>query len=306
MNNLLSPSEIAAKTRVSSSPPVLCVLIGCGSYNPMTTAHVGMFTAAKEHLESTTSSNSAEDGRAQHIVIGAFASPVSDHYKKADLAPFPHRLAAGKKCIEAFPSVSSWLVMDDWEGSQAQYTRTYYVLESISNRVKAKYIKDAQSSSSDTTLPKIDVTKIRTYFVCGGDLFETFYRPGVWDLTLLGGIFKTFHLCVAARVGSKHPKAVIQDFKEPLIDPKDANITLDLREYESRVDVFELPPNETSSTKVRALLREVVSSKGKDDKDDSEEVIRLLGSMLPEGCIEYLLHNKVYAPLPPPLTTAAV
>lgn len=275
----------------------------------MTTAHVAMFTTAKRHLESAPHGASTEgDNGAANIVVGGFASPVSDHYKKADLAPFEMRMAAAQKCIDAYfienaehegapkdvRRAAPWLALDGWEGAQPQYTRTFYVLQNIAERVRAHYAdayrQRGELSQEEEVAPTAALLpyELRVYFVCGGDLFETFYRPGVWDLKLLGNIFQSFYLCVAARLGSKHPLEVIADFNEPLVDPKDETIQLDLRDFTHKVDVFELPANETSSTKVRALLRELLLKK--DTGIDAQ-----LLTMIPRSCIDYLLATQPYA-----------
>lgn len=227
----------------------LAVIATCGSYNPIHSAHIQMFECAKSKLES--------DGV---FVVGAFLSPVNDAYKKAGLAPFPDRLAICEAALADHP----WLAVDPWEGLQSDYIRSFYVLEHIITEVRNFYKRP----------------EIRVYFLCGGDLFETFYRPGCWELRLLEKIFKSFYLVVITREGSKDPLEVVKSATQPLTHADSPGVELDLNKYVDKVVCTLLaPPNNASSTKVRAALK----------AGDP------LGSdMVPPAAMKYLVEHKMY------------
>lgn len=227
------PSE--KLTPLHEVPPgtsVVAVLASCGSYNPIHTAHISMFHQARRAVE-----------RGDVLVAGAFASPVNDAYGKAGLAPFAVRLAACRLALQTDALIS----VDDWEGRQPEYVRSYVVLSHIYEEVVQYYRSQLPAGVS---LP----FDVRLCFVCGGDLFETFYRPNCWRLSLLRKIFDEFVVVVAARVGSKDPREVVQLATEPIVSDQEPEESLDLTPYAGKIVVFEIEPNETSSTVIRKLF----------------------------------------------------
>ena len=62
-----------------SKTPLL--LVGCGSFSPITLLHLRMFAMAGDYVRNNT----------EFEVIGGYLSPVSDAYKKQGLAPAEHR-----------------------------------------------------------------------------------------------------------------------------------------------------------------------------------------------------------------------
>lgn len=57
-------------------------------------------------------------------VIGGIISPVSDNYRKKDLAAAHHRVAMVRLALQT----SDWIRVDPWESEQAQWTETVKVL----------------------------------------------------------------------------------------------------------------------------------------------------------------------------------
>lgn len=119
---------------------------------------------------------------------------------------------------------------------------------------------------------------IELYFLCGGDLFESFYHSGVWDLSLLEKIFREFRLLVVAREGSKDPFEIIASHLEPLTHPSTPDAKLDLRLYRDRVHVIRIRANTISSTQVRDSVRAGAS----------------VDEMVTPEAAKYLSDNKVY------------
>jgi nicotinamide mononucleotide adenylyltransferase len=73
------------------------VLIGCGSFSPITYLHLRMFEMARDYCQFNTSFE----------VIGGYLSPVGDAYKKAGLASAHHRI---NMCQLAVQDASSWIM----------------------------------------------------------------------------------------------------------------------------------------------------------------------------------------------------
>lgn len=224
----LPASKLVPRGQLPAHVTTVCALVSCGSLNPIHSAHIEMIHRAKEAYEAARGSDVA--------VVGAFVSPVNDAYGKAGLAPIAARIGACRLAVEGDALIS----VDDWEGLQDAYVRTYYVLSHIRSEIAAIY-------------PDL---RVDIGFVCGGDLFETFYRPNCWKLSLLRSIFDEFVLMVASRAGSKNPLEVIQENSAPLTNTTEPGELLDLRQYADKIVVFELEPNETSSTLIRRLLNE--------------------------------------------------
>lgn len=242
---LAVPSQLRPATRTA-------ILVSCGSYNPIHSAHVSMMHEAKRALEAAT-----------WQVAGAFISPVNDAYGKEGLAPFLLRAGICDVMLEG----DDFVDVDRWEGLQDAYVRSYFVLCHVRDAVVAHYRE---------TIPASDID---VFLVCGGDLFETFYRPNCWRISLLKKIFDEFRLAVAVRAGSKNPLTVIEESTEPITSTQEPGESLDLKPYAPKVSVFELLPNETSSTMIRQLMQ-----KGEDVPD----------SLLPRRVTDALLSSNVY------------
>ncbi|XP_059519775.1 nicotinamide/nicotinic acid mononucleotide adenylyltransferase 3 isoform X3 [Myotis daubentonii] len=98
--------------KMKSRIPV--VLLACGSFNPITNMHLRLFEVARDHLHQTGT----------YQVIGGIISPVSDNYRKKDLAAAHHRVAMVRLALQT----SDWIRVDPWESEQAQWTETVKVL----------------------------------------------------------------------------------------------------------------------------------------------------------------------------------
>ena len=84
------------------------VIVGTGSYNPLTRMHIRNFFLAKQYLENNT----------DMVVLGSLLSPahsslVRQRYRACPLEniPAPHRLAIAQLCVQD----SKWLSIDPWE-----------------------------------------------------------------------------------------------------------------------------------------------------------------------------------------------
>lgn len=265
------PSE-----KLTTDPPRLAILVSCGSFNPITTAHLRMIETGKRYLDGQIAEEDLQLYQTPPppppqttVMVGAFVSPVNDKYGKADLAPFKARRDVCELVLKDVP----WASLEDWEGTRDQYERTFTVLSHIRREVRAHY-----AATATTEEEKILAGNVECYFLCGGDLFETFYKSGVWDLNLLEKIFREFKLLVVARIGSKDPLDTIAAHIEPLTHPSTPEANLDLRLYRDKVHVLRIPANSTSSTKVREGLRSGTSLEG----------------LLEETAAKYLRDNKVY------------
>ncbi|KAM7064420.1 nicotinamide/nicotinic acid mononucleotide adenylyltransferase 3 isoform 4-T6 [Molossus nigricans] len=93
------------------------VLLACGSFNPITNMHLRLFEVARDHLHQT----------GMYQVIGGIISPVSDNYRKKDLAPAHHRVAMVRLALQT----SDWIRADPWESEQAQWMETVKVLRTL-------------------------------------------------------------------------------------------------------------------------------------------------------------------------------
>ena len=120
-------------------------LIMCGSFSPITYAHLRNFEQAKDMLQE------------QGIVVErGILSPVSDGYRKKDLASAEHRVAMIRLAV----ADSDWLEVNTWESDRKDFVLTYQALGEI---------KKTLNSDADLV------------FLCGADLLASMAIPNVWS-----------------------------------------------------------------------------------------------------------------------------
>ena len=141
------------------------VLVACGSFSPITYAHLRMFEVARDHLVRTLG----------YKTVAGVISPVSDHYGKAGLAHAVHRV---EMCRLATKD-SDWITVDPWESQQGQYTNTVPVLEKLSTRHQG------------------DV-----FFLAGSDLVNTFKNEALWTPAEIDLLLNRFRTIVVERDAS--------------------------------------------------------------------------------------------------------
>lgn len=231
------------------------VLVMCGSFNPIHNAHINSFLAAEKRLR-----------RENIVILGCFVSPVSDSYRKNDLAPFEDR----KRIIELSIQDHLTLDIDSWEGTQPVYTRTYYVLKHLEEEIRAYYKEYEPEAVEILNRKGLNVDVI---FTCGADLFETFFLPKVWPWELLQCLIDEFRIIVIKRSGGT-TNSLENACEKPGIsritkENEGKTIELDL----SRAGIFFCTldvPDDTSSTKIRALVRKnAVTSNPEDTNFDT-------------------------------------
>ena len=221
------------------------ILISCGSFNPPTIMHLRLFELAKDNLTDCG-----------YEVLGGIVSPTHDNYKKKkpSLLSSNHRL----KMVELSLKNYDFVQCSRWEIAQDDWTRTREVLEEhlkqIRNVVKApatEYRKYPHLPASLTSLNYDDVSnpnQFRLFFICGGDLLESFSVPNLWKDEDIEAIVKEFGLIVITREGS-NPEQYVE--KHPIVSKYKDNIHI----------VREEITNDISSTKIRTAVTKGASIK---------------------------------------------
>lgn len=254
---------------MTSKTTVPAVLVCCGSFNPITNAHIDMIKTARRSLESST----FPDGKSRKV-IHAFVSPVNDAYKKPGLAPFPLRR---EMCEAAFKSAAnSWITVHAWEGQQEQFVPTYIAMKKIFDDLKRS------TAASDHDDGGGEVGSLEQYLVCGGDLLESFWKPGAWGLANLEKLLKEFKFIVMSREGSVDPKQLIESSAVISNEEKFPGVLIDVKKYLDHFQFAALEPNQTSSTMVRTVLKE----KGIDGLKEL--------NIVPEETLEVLKNQTFY------------
>uniref|UniRef100_A0A8C4Q4S8 Nicotinamide/nicotinic acid mononucleotide adenylyltransferase 2 n=1 Tax=Eptatretus burgeri TaxID=7764 RepID=A0A8C4Q4S8_EPTBU len=113
------------------------ILLACGSFNPVTRAHVHMFETARNFLHQT----------ARYIVIGGIISPVHEGYRKQGLISSQHRLSMCQLAVQN----SDWIRVDPWECYQETWQPTCNVLQhhrELMKRVMGCILSNVNSPSS--------------------------------------------------------------------------------------------------------------------------------------------------------------
>jgi len=179
---------------------------------------------------------------------------VSDHYKKAGLAPAVHRV---RMCELAVDQTSSWLMVDPWEASQGQYSRTAVVLE---------HFDECINGEGGMKLSSGDRKRVKIVLLAGGDLIESFGEPGVWSEADLHIILGRFGCLIIERTGSDVWAFLLS---HDILYLHRKNVIV----------VKQLIYNDISSTKVRLFVKRGMSIK----------------YLLPNSVIQYIYDHKLYA-----------
>lgn len=154
-----------------------CVLISCGSFNPITLMHLRMFYLAKHHMKV----------KKNITVAKGVISPTNDNYAliKPTLSPAFHRLAMINLAIKDVES--NWIICDDWETKQADWIRTLPALRHYET-IYGKNLK----------------------LLCGADLLDSFLIPNLWADEHIEEILDSFGIIALPRSGS-NPYKLLHD-----------------------------------------------------------------------------------------------
>uniref|UniRef100_G1P5D3 Nicotinamide-nucleotide adenylyltransferase n=1 Tax=Myotis lucifugus TaxID=59463 RepID=G1P5D3_MYOLU len=255
--------------KMKSRIPV--VLLACGSFNPITNMHLRLFEVARDHLHQTGT----------YQVIGGIISPVSDNYRKKDLAAAHHRVAMVRLALQT----SDWIRVDPWESEQAQWTETVKVL-----RFRIELWASAFCSFTFTKASLDDPTELLRYLpqeegrgqgravspapaavpelklLCGADILKTFQTPNLWKDEHIQEIVEKFGLVCVGRAGHD-VKRYISD--SPILQRCQHNILL----------VREPVQNDISATYIRRALAHGQSVK----------------YLLPDAVIAYIKDHNLYS-----------
>ncbi|KAF7562739.1 hypothetical protein G7046_g1403 [Stylonectria norvegica] len=197
------------------------VLVACGSFSPITLLHLRMFSMARDH------------GRNEGFeVIGGYMSPVSDDYRKLNLAPAQHRI---RMCELGTENTSKWLMVDPWEAESPTYVPTARVLDHFDYEINE--IMGGVECTDGTR------KRARIVLLAGLDLIQTMSTPEVWDARDLDHILGNYGVFALERSGIE-------------LDPASAN----LKQWEQNIHIIrQMVTNDISSTKVRLLLKRNMS-----------------------------------------------
>ena len=219
------------------------VLISCGSFNPPTIMHLRLFELARDHLSGCG-----------YDVLGGMMSPTHDNYKKASLIKSKHRI----KMVDLALSNYDFVKCSKWETAQEGWTRTRQVLEQhleqIHKVVKApntefhNFPHLPESIKGLSTDQVINTKLFRLFFICGGDLLESFSVPKLWKNEDIEAIVKNYGLVVITREGSNSEQYVE---KHPILNIYKDNIYI----------VREKITNDISSTRIREAVKREASIK---------------------------------------------
>lgn len=219
MDSYSLPTDKMRKLRDPSKTPL--VLISCGSFSPITYLHLRMFEMCTDWVRENT----------EYEVVGGYLSPVSDAYKKQGLAPAHHRL---EMCRLAAVE-SGWIMVDPWEASKKEYTRTALVLDHIQHEIN-EVRGGVETAAGERRIAKVAL-------LSGADLIQTMSEPGVWSQQDLDHILGRYGGFIIERSGTDMDKALESLSKW-------------------RHNIYPIPQlvtNDVSSTKVRNFLRKDMS-----------------------------------------------
>jgi len=193
------------------------VLISCGSFSPITFLHLRMFEMCRDWAAENT----------EFEVVAGYLSPVSDAYKKEGLAKAYHRVEMCRLSAD-----ETFVMVDDWEASKPDYTRTALVLDHFEHEIN-KVRGGIPTVSGSKRQAKISL-------LSGADLIQTMSNPGVWAEEDLEHILGRYGAFIIERHGTDMDKALAS-----------------LQRWRHQIwCIPQLIQNDVSSTKIRNFLRE--------------------------------------------------
>ncbi|KZS93358.1 Nucleotidylyl transferase [Sistotremastrum niveocremeum HHB9708] len=198
------------------------VLVGCGSFSPVTYLHLRMFEMAVDYVRQNT----------EFEVVAGYLSPVNDSYKKPGLLSAQHRV---NMCSIATEQTSSWLMVDPWEAYQTEYQRTAVVLDHFDHEIN-QVLGGVRTADGEHR-------KVRVMLLAGSDLISTMSEPGVWSAPDLEHILGRYGTFIIERSGT---------------DISRATETLGAWRHNIFI-ITQLIQNDVSSTKVRLFIRRGLS-----------------------------------------------
>ena len=133
-----------------------CVIVGSGSFNPLTRMHLRKYFLAKQYIESKT----------DMVVLGSLLSPihgsvVRQRYRTCpnEIIPCPHRLAMAQFCVQD----TKWASIDPWEITRRRSMDYLSLLEHVNKMLKSYF-------------PEID---IRVLYLCKGSVVPLLSVPSM-------------------------------------------------------------------------------------------------------------------------------
>ncbi|XP_037091306.1 nicotinamide/nicotinic acid mononucleotide adenylyltransferase 3-like [Pollicipes pollicipes] len=213
--------------------PKKTILLACGSFNPPTHMHLRIFEIARDYLHRM----------GKHHVIAGLMSPVHDAYGKKDLAPASDRCEMVRRALQT----SDWVHLSDWECGRTAWTPTRQVLQHHQELVDSMVNGNLDSAAKRQRTEELGWTRdlgteqLHLKLLCGGDLLESFGKPGLWKEEDIEAIVGSFGLVVITREGSNPLKFI---YESDVLTRLQRNIDL----------VTEWIANEVSSSRIRRAL----------------------------------------------------
>lgn len=167
-------------------------------------------------------------------VVGIYLSPVSDAYKKSNLAAARHRI---RMCELAVQDTTNCVMVDPWEATQPRYVPTAQVLDHFRREINES-LDGIQASGRASRKPA------RVALLCGADLMHSMSTPGLWSPDDLDRI-----------LGGDGGLYVVERHGTDLEEAKEA-----LSKWTDHISVIpQGVPIDLSSTKVRLFLHKQMS-----------------------------------------------
>jgi len=213
--------------------PKKIVLLACGSFNPPTHMHLRIFEIARDYLHRM----------GKYHVVAGLMSPVHDSYGKKDLAPASDRCEMVRRALHS----SDWVHLSDWECGRPAWTPTRQVLQYHQETMDSMLNGNLDSSAKRPRTEELAWARelagepLHLKLLCGGDLLESFGKPGLWKDEDIETIVGAFGLVVITREGSNPLRFI---YESDVLTRQQRHVEL----------VTEWIANEVSSSRIRRAL----------------------------------------------------
>ena len=263
--------------------PQNIVLLACGSFNPITRAHLDMFQNANDGISKGTFN-----------VVQNIISPVNDRYMKENLLKHEFRV---RMCELA---VSEYEALDPPQGSQKRVKISVDTTEAVSNR----YLPTVDALNQIKANLNLEAGT-RIYLLAGQDLVESFFDDKTWDPEDVRSILQDFGVSYFERNEKAKYNSPI-DMKEALMSKIEFTQDIHL------IALNEMSP--ISSTAIRQSVNVATSALASSTQSFEDAFVKKMnsagctGTTIPDfimpSVLKYIRDENLYI-TPRNLTTVA-
>ena len=278
------------------------VLVGIGSFNPITYAHLRMMELARdavdhprggddtasqaisaggsagEEIEDSIRPPPDQTGKRKECVLGGYLCPIMHTCHKGALVHITHRI----NMLECAVRSSDWIMCDAWEAQQSGPVWSHQVLDHVREELEKFVLEHTRSKQIG----------VEVRMVVGQDVFRSMssqdplaHTP-VWSLRTLFPLLEHYPLVIVGRCsqelkgGNGSSTKEEEDLFSTTLCDRGSGIVISFEKYRDKSVVVHHPMerNDVSSSHIRDMLLHG----------------RTVRYLIPIGVLDYILQHHLY------------